>query len=143
MKALQEITGLSVADQQRIRDEQQADARFKLHLSQMNETEAGNLQEAMMVYQSLFGQKAANELKDRIVNFGDITTATLEKTGDLISRIVLVINLQALTSTKKWGYVDKIGHAIIDNVRISIGDSNKWLKYDGNTHKNIRSNNNI
>ena len=64
------------------------------------------------------------------VSFGDTTTATLEKTGDLISRIVLVINLQALTSTVKWGYVDKIGHAIIDYVRISIGQSEIDIRYN-------------
>lgn len=64
------------------------------------------------------------------VAFSDITTATLEKTGDLISKIVLVINLQALTSTKKWGYVDKIGHALIDYVRISIGQSEIDIRYN-------------
>ncbi len=64
------------------------------------------------------------------VSFGETTTATLEKTGDLISRIVLVINLQALTSTKKWGYVDKIGHAIIDYVRITIGQSEIDIRYN-------------
>ena len=64
------------------------------------------------------------------VDFGNTTTATLEKTGDLISRIILVINLQALTSTKKWGYVDKIGHAIIDYVRITIGESKIDIRYN-------------
>jgi hypothetical protein len=64
------------------------------------------------------------------VSFSDTTTATLEKTGDLISRIVLVINLQQLTSTVKWGYVDKIGHAIIDYVRISIGQSEIDIRYN-------------
>ncbi len=64
------------------------------------------------------------------VSFGETTTATLEKTGDLISRIVLVINLQALTSTVKWGYVDKIGHAMIDYVRINIGQSEIDIRYN-------------
>jgi len=64
------------------------------------------------------------------INFSDTTTATLEKTGDLISKIVLVINLQALTSSKKWGYVDKIGHAIIDYVRITIGQSEIDIRYN-------------
>lgn len=63
-------------------------------------------------------------------NFGGETTATLEKSGDLISRMVLVVNLQALTSTIKWGYVDKIGHAMIDYVRISIGQSEIDIRYN-------------
>jgi len=57
------------------------------------------------------------------VSFGSSTTATLEKSGDLISRIVLVVNLEPLTSNIKWGYVDRIGHAMIDSIRITIGQS--------------------
>ena len=64
------------------------------------------------------------------VNFGSESTATLEKTGDLISRIVLVVSLQQLTSTLKWGYVDKIGHAMIDYVRIIIGQSEIDIRYN-------------
>ena len=70
---------------------------------------------------------------DGSVSFGNETYANLEKTGDLISKIVLVVNLQQLTSTKKWGYVDKIGHAIIDSVSIYIGGAeidsrnNDWI----------------
>ena len=70
---------------------------------------------------------------DGSVSFGNETYANLEKTGDLISKMVLVVNLQQLTSTKKWGYVDKIGHAIIDSVSIYIGGAeidsrnNDWI----------------
>jgi hypothetical protein len=70
---------------------------------------------------------------DGSVSFGSETYANLEKTGDLISKMVLVVNLQQLTSSKKWGYVDKIGHAIIDSVSIYIGGAeidsrnNDWI----------------
>jgi hypothetical protein len=64
-----------------------------------------------------------------VLSFGSTTTATLEKSGDLISRMVLVINLKALTSDTKWGYVDRLGHAIIDNIKISIGQSDIDLQY--------------
>jgi hypothetical protein len=64
------------------------------------------------------------------VNFNSESTATLEKSGDLISRIVLVVSLQQLTSTIKWGYVDKIGHAMIDYVRIIIGQSEIDIRYN-------------
>ena len=69
---------------------------------------------------------------DGSVSFDSKTPAhaTLDKTGDLISKIVLVINLQQLTSTKKWGYVDKIGHAIIDNVSIDIGSTQMDIRYN-------------
>jgi hypothetical protein len=64
-----------------------------------------------------------------IVNFGSTATATLEKTGDLISRMVLVVNLEQILSTTKWGYVDRIGHAMIDNIRITIGQSDIDIVY--------------
>lgn len=63
------------------------------------------------------------------VSFGSTATSTLEKSGDLISRIVLVVNLKSTTSDIKWGYVDRIGHAMIDNIKISIGQSDIDLQY--------------
>ena len=57
------------------------------------------------------------------VQFGQETTATLERTGDLISKIVLVIVLNQKTSISEWGYVDRVGHAIIDEIRIRVGQS--------------------
>lgn len=57
------------------------------------------------------------------VQFGQETTATLERTGDLISKIVLVIQLNEKTTISQWGYVDRIGHAIIDEIKIRVGQS--------------------
>ena len=62
--------------------------------------------------------------------FGSTTTANLDKTGDLISKMVLVLNLQQLTSDVKWGYVDKIGHAVIDNIAITIGNTDIDRRYN-------------
>ncbi len=85
---------------------------------------------------------------DGSVSFGNETYANLEKTGDLISRMVLVVNLQQLTSSKKWGYVDKIGHAIIDSVSIYIGGAeidkryNDWIDiYQSITRDKSQQNN--
>jgi len=64
------------------------------------------------------------------VSFGSTTTSNLEKTGDLISKIVLVLNLVQLTTNVKWGYVDKIGHAIIDNITITIGGAEIDKRYN-------------
>lgn len=64
------------------------------------------------------------------INFGSEATATLEKTGDLISRLVLVLNLEQKVSSVQWGYVDRIGHAIIDNIRIRIGQSDIDIQYN-------------
>jgi len=67
-----------------------------------------------------------------VINFGSNTqtTAKLEKTGDLISKIVLVVELaKTNSSTVKWGYVDRVGHAIIDTVSIEIGQSIIDIQY--------------
>lgn len=74
MKGLQELTGLTRDEQQKLRDAQMSDARYSLHLSQMNEDEAKNLQNYMIAYERAFGPEATAGLKDRIVNFGRITT---------------------------------------------------------------------
>lgn len=74
MKGLQELTGMTRDEQQKLRDAQMTDARYSLHLSQMNADEAKNLQNYMIVYEKSFGPEAAAGLKDRIVNFGRITT---------------------------------------------------------------------
>jgi hypothetical protein len=54
------------------------------------------------------------------LNFGQSQTATLDNSGDLVYKMILVLKLDANTD-KTWGYVNKLGHAIIDNISISIG----------------------
>jgi len=60
-----------------------------------------------------------------IVNFGGNfdggkKTATITSDiGDLLHRLTLVLKLEENTS-KSWGYVNKIGHAIIDNIEVMI-----------------------
>ena len=53
------------------------------------------------------------------INFGKSQTATIDNIGDLIYKITL-LKLEKNT-TKTWGYVNKLGHAIIDNIRVSVG----------------------
>ena len=80
------------------------------------------------------------------INFGTESTATLEQSGDLISKVVLVLKLDKKVSKMKWGYVNRLGHAIIDNIKIRIGQSdidihyNDWINsyydlYSNKSHK--------
>jgi len=62
------------------------------------------------------------------------TTATIDKSGDLVSKMVLVIKLGECTDPNvDWGYVNKLGHAIINNISITIGQieidthNNQWI----------------
>lgn len=54
------------------------------------------------------------------INFDKTETATIDNSGDLIYKITLVLKLDE-NKTKTWGYVNKLGHAIIDNISVSIG----------------------
>lgn len=60
------------------------------------------------------------------INFGseNISTITVDKIGDLISKIVLVLNIEVDDDPNiEWGYVNKLGHAIIDSIAINIGQA--------------------
>lgn len=73
-----------------------------------------------------FGAETVQVSFDGNFNFGSINeaTATVEKYGDLISKIVLVIDLDEITDEDvDWGYVNKLGHAIINEISISIGQT--------------------
>ena len=70
------------------------------------------------------------------LEFGNdkIATATIDKTGDLVSKMILVIKLGECTDPDvEWGYVNKLGHAIINNISVNIGQieidsqSNQWI----------------
>lgn len=62
------------------------------------------------------------------VNFGTSQTATIDNSGDLIYRITLVIKLEKNTS-KTWGYVNRIGHAIIDNISVNVSGTELDVQY--------------
>ena len=80
------------------------------------------------------------------INFGSTRTyASIDvplSGGDLISKLVLVLNLEQKTSTTKWGYVNKLGHAMIDEITIKIGQSiidtykYNWIDTYHNLYKN-------
>jgi hypothetical protein len=60
-----------------------------------------------------------------LVNFGKKTTCTISRNGDLIQRIIFQVTLPALNQSQSgaaWhGYVNSIGHALLNSVTISIG----------------------
>ena len=76
------------------------------------------------------------------INYGSDATVTFEQTGDLISKTVLVLTLAQSQSNSKWGYVDKLGHALIDSITVRIGQSDidtftyDWINVIQNLSKN-------
>jgi len=68
------------------------------------------------------------------------TTNTIKITssvGDLLSKAILVVKLDTIENSSEWGYVNKLGHALIKDITISIGGNTidsfngEWLNiYD-------------
>jgi hypothetical protein len=56
-------------------------------------------------------------------DFGRNLTCTLNRTGDLIHTMHVVINLPAVdaSSSLYWGYVGRLGHALISETKVEIG----------------------
>lgn len=72
------------------------------------------------------------------VDFGEskITTSTFPKSGDLISKIILVIKLEECSDENiEWGYVNKLGHALIKEISVNIGQ----IEIDTHTSQWINS----
>ena len=59
-------------------------------------------------------------------DFGRTVTCNINRNGDLITNMYVVVHLAKVPSTSSgtaWGYVNRLGHAMIENIKIEIGGS--------------------
>jgi hypothetical protein len=58
-------------------------------------------------------------------DFGRQVTCTINRNGDLITNMYAVIDLPAVTGTagKTWGYVRRLGYALVQETKVEIGGS--------------------
>ena len=58
-------------------------------------------------------------------DFGRTVTCTINRNGDLITNMYALINLKSTTASadNKWGYVRRLGFAILKHYKIEIGGS--------------------
>jgi len=57
-------------------------------------------------------------------DFGRTVTCNINRNGDLITNMYLCVELAATAlNTVSWGYVSRLGHALIQDVKIEIGGS--------------------
>jgi len=57
-------------------------------------------------------------------DFGRTVTCNINRNGDLITNMYLLVELAAtVDNTVAWGYVNRLGHALIHDVKIEIGGS--------------------
>lgn len=56
-------------------------------------------------------------------DFGKTVTCEINRNGDLVTKMYLFISLPETDRDVEWGYVSRLGHALIDEVKIEIGGS--------------------
>jgi hypothetical protein len=57
-------------------------------------------------------------------DFGRTVTCNLSRNGDLITNTYVAVKLNEVTpDAVPWGYVNRIGHAMLENVKVEIGGS--------------------
>ena len=57
-------------------------------------------------------------------DFGRRVTCQISRNGDLVTKMylrVVLSNFDSSDSSKKWAWVSRIGHALVDNVELEIG----------------------
>ena len=55
--------------------------------------------------------------------FGRTVTCNINRNGDLITNMYVAVELSSLSSRSNWGYVRRLGHAMIQSYKIEIGGS--------------------
>lgn len=57
-------------------------------------------------------------------DFGRTVTCNVNRNGDLITNVYVAVMLNEVRDVQTdWGYVNRLGHAMVDNVKIEIGGS--------------------
>ena len=62
-------------------------------------------------------QQQFNDLPE----LGRSQTCRINKNGDLVTKMYLVMEMTQVTSTVSWGYVKNLAHAIIQDIELKIG----------------------
>jgi hypothetical protein len=50
-------------------------------------------------------------------------TCNINRNGDLITSMYVAVKLNAVTPSTPWGYVNRLGHAMVESVKVEIGGS--------------------
>jgi len=70
-----------------------------------------------------FSVEPIQQVFNGAADFGRTVTATLNRNGDLITNMYSVVQLNAASSSTKWGYVRRLGYALVDETKVEIGGS--------------------
>jgi hypothetical protein len=71
-----------------------------------------------------FSVEAIQQTWNGAADFGRTVTCNINRNGDLITNMYVAVELNAIpVNNVAWGYVSRIGHAMIESVKIEIGGS--------------------
>jgi hypothetical protein len=56
-------------------------------------------------------------------DFGRTVTCNINRNGDLITNMYLAVKLNAVSPNVAWGYVNRLGHAMVESYKVEIGGS--------------------
>ena len=71
-----------------------------------------------------FSVEAIQQTWNGAADFGRTVTCNINRNGDLITNMYVAVELNAVpASTTAWGYVSRLGHAMLDDIKIEIGGS--------------------
>jgi hypothetical protein len=56
-------------------------------------------------------------------DFGRTVTCTINRSGDLITNMYVQVNLNSVAAGTSFGYVRRLGHAIVQHYKVEIGGS--------------------
>ena len=70
-----------------------------------------------------FSVEAIEQTFNGSADFGRTVTATISRNGDLLTNTYLNVTLPASTTNGQWGYVRRLGYAMIESAKLEIGGS--------------------
>ena len=70
-----------------------------------------------------FSVEPIQQVFNGAADFGRTVTATINRNGDLITNMYAVVELDAGKGTSNWGYVRRLGYALINETKVEIGGS--------------------
>lgn len=71
-----------------------------------------------------FSVEAIEQTFNGTCDFGKTVTCEINRNGDLVTKMYLYLHLPAVEAgSDAWGYARRLGHAVIDEVKVEIGGS--------------------
>jgi len=118
LRELQELTGMSRDEAQKLIEQQQSDYRFAVFKAGLNDKERQRLEAGMAAYEKFNGKEAATDLMEQIVNAGDIVGEKSARASQSTMNQGYENIMDVMQGTKSVGkMIIDTGKAVDDNMK--------------------------